>query len=91
LPAGEIGADLSKPPDGRLTAVSGCRPGQPLISSPTADEADYHPCLVAPANPCVAGPTCVDREIEQQPAEETEPDNAEPDTKNKHGGLREKI
>lgn len=33
----------------------------------------------------------VDREVEQQPAEEAEPDDAEPDAENKHGGLRDKI
>ena len=52
----EIEADLSKPPDGRLTAASWCRHGQPPISSLIADEADDHPCLVAPASRWGAGP-----------------------------------
>ncbi len=33
LPAGEIGADLSKPRECRPTAASGCRPGHPPIFS----------------------------------------------------------
>jgi hypothetical protein len=57
LPAGEIGADLSKPYEDRLTAALGCRPGHPPISSLIADEADDHPCLAAPASRWVAGPS----------------------------------
>ena len=59
--AGEIGADLSKPYEDRLTAASGCRPGHPPISSLIADEADDHPCLAAPASRWVTGPLSMRR------------------------------
>ncbi len=61
LPAGEIGADLSKPRECRPTAASGCRPGHRPIFSLIADEADDHPCLVAPTRRCVAGPRSMRR------------------------------
>ncbi len=61
LPAGKIRVDLSKPCEGRLTAVSGYRPGHPPISSPIADEADDHPCLAAPASRWVSGPPSMRR------------------------------
>ena len=57
LRTGEIEANFSKSREGRLTAVSGYRPGHPPISSPIAHEADDHPCLAAPASRWVAGPS----------------------------------
>jgi hypothetical protein len=61
LPAGKKWADLSKPCEGCLTAVSGCRPGHPPIFSLIVDESDDHPSLVAPVSRWVAGPSATRR------------------------------
>jgi hypothetical protein len=55
-----------------------------------ADEAGDHPCLVAPANPWVAGNEWrrVNGADEQQPAEEADAEDAEDESDDEQGGSR---